>query len=87
MSYVAASIVDKGLIIIVVFLIMRLMPDSLAKALSIENHIPAAVFVNAEGEAEFEPAREKLEQKARERLEDERAKELSEPEKETAVKK
>ncbi len=51
-SYVAASIIDKGIILGLVLLALRLLPQSAADSLSIEKRIPVAVIEDDENNQE-----------------------------------
>ena len=68
-SYMAASIVDKAIIIAVIFLIIKFIPQKLADFFGISKKIPVAVFAGTKEEREFLEEKEKLKHNAQEKIE------------------
>ena len=68
-SYMAASIVDKAIIIAVIFLIFKVMPQKIADFFAINKKIPVAVFVKTKEDGEFQDEKDKLMQNAQEKIE------------------
>ncbi|MCP1102712.1 hypothetical protein M2454_002026 [Aequitasia blattaphilus] len=76
-GFFVTNVLDKGIILFIIYFLITKMPDSIAKFFEISKDFPQAVVVNNQGEEDFLAESEKLKAKAQEKIDKRREKEES----------